>query len=227
MGSAFSLLAVLSTLLAIVFFDRRSRSSEHRLNSENGMLLATPVPFRFIDLPVELRLYIYTQVLVTEEPLRWIGPKYHTESRNGSLLARTVKVRDKLGATVTRNGLRATTATAILFTCKTICLEAIDLFYQNNVFEVSPTDFTTQPILRRQPLPYLVRRLRVQYRGVYDPSRVLPTDYTRRADVVISSCLQDVIDRCPNLTSLTIGGIPDPNEVDYASMVEDALGREY
>ena len=138
------------------------------------------------------------------------------------MLAGAVKVKDRLEATATRNGLRATKATAILFTCKTIYFEAIDLFHQNNVFEVPATNFNTQPILRRQPLPHLVRRLRVQYRGVYDPWRVLPMDYTNRVDAIIDSCLQNVMDRCSNLTSLTIGGIPDPGEVNNAWIVEES-----
>ena len=186
------------------------------------MLISPAVPFRFLDLPVELRFLIYSLLLFTEEPLRWIGPKYHPNYRNGSLLAGAAKVKSRLGATATRNGLRATTATAILFTCKTIYHEAIDLFYQNNVFEVSATELNTQHILRRQPLPHLVRRLRVQYRGVYESWRVRPKDYTNSVDAIISSCLQDVIDRCPNLTSLTIGGIPDPGEVNNAWIVEES-----
>lgn len=185
------------------------------------MLVTPPLAFRFLDLPVELRPLIYSQVLFTEEPLRWIGPKYHPESRSGSLLAGAVKVRDRLEATATRNGLRATTVTAILLTCKTIYLETINPFYQNNVFAVPATEFKDQPILRREPLPRLVRRLRVQYRGVYDPFRMLPMDYTNRVDAIIGSCLQDVMDRCPNLTSLTIDGIPDPGEVNNAWIVEE------
>ena len=222
MGSLCLLLIILSTFISIFFFSRQSRSSGNRFQWDNGMLVTPAVPFRFLDLPVELRFLIYSQLLFTEESLRWIGPKYHPGYRKGSLLASAVKVKARLGATATRNGLRATTATAILFTCKTIYFEAINLFYQNNVFEVPPTNFNTQPILRRQPLPRLVRHLRVQYRGVYEPWRMLPKDYTNSVDAIISSCLQDVIARCPNLTNLTIGGIPDPGEVNNAWIVEES-----
>ena len=222
MGSLCLLSILLSLFITVLFFIRQSRSSANRFQWENDMLITPAVPFRFLDLPVELRFSIYSLLLFTEEPLRWIGPKYHPDYRNGSLLAGAVKVKNRLGATATRNGLRVTTATAILFTCKAIYLEAINLFYQNNVFEIPPTNFNTQPILRRQPLPHLVRRLRVQYRGVYEPWRVLPKDYTNIVDAIISSCLLDVVDRCPNFTSLTIGGIPDPGEVNNAWIVEES-----
>ena len=222
MGSLFLLLVILSTSITILFFSRQARSSGNRFQRKNGMLVTPAVPFRFLDLPVELRFLIFSQLLITEKPLRWIGPNYHPDYRNGSLLAGAVKVKNSLGATATRNGLSATTATAILSTCKTIYLEAINFFYQNNVFAIPPTNFNTQPILRRQPLPHLVRHLQIQYRGVYEPWRVLPKDYTNRVDAIISPCLQDVIDRCPNLTSLTISGIPDPGEVNNAWIVEES-----
>ena len=221
MSSLFPLLTLLFTLFIIHFFNRQYRGSGNRFQSENGIHVTPPTAFRFLDLPVELRSLIYSQVLFTKEPLRWIGPKYHPEYRSGSLLAGVVKVKDRLEATATRKGLRANTATAILLTCKTVYLETINLFYQNNVFAVPATDFKSQPILRREPLPRLVRRLRMQYRGVYDPFRVLPMDYTNRVDVIIGLCLQDVMDRCPNLTSLTIDGIPDPGEVNTAWIVEE------
>ena len=149
MGSLCLLLIILPTFITLLFFSRQSRSCGKRFQWENGMLVTPAVPFRFLDLPVELRFLVYSQLLFTEEPLRWIGPKYHPDYMNDSLLAAAVKVKNTLRATATRNGLRATTATAILFTCKTIYLEAINLFYQNNVFEVPPTNFNTQPILRR------------------------------------------------------------------------------
>ena len=51
---------------------------------------------------------------------------------------------------------------------------------------------------------------------------MLPKDYINRVDAMLDYCLQDVIDRCPNLSSLTIGGIPDPGEVNNAWIVEES-----
>lgn len=182
------------------------------------------IPFRFLDLPPELRLAIYAQILVTGKPLHWIGwigPDLTSDKTIGSFFAGFLS--NLLGASREYKtgpirrcvGSYVSTTTALLFTCEKIYREAIELFYRNNIFVIRAMTTGFQPSLRHQPLLSLVRRLCIQYEGTYEPSALEANDFLDLVDASISSCLRDIIDTCPNLNSLTICGIPDPARVYY------------
>lgn len=183
--------------------------------------IETITPFRFLDLPPEIRLTIYLQTLFIDEPLHWIGPDITSDqtiySFLASFLSNVLSGRKNWPTAKKPPALSSyippTTKIALLFTCKTIYHEAIEMFYRNNVFLVRVMTVGFQPLLRHQPLLLLVQRLCIQYKGSYDP-RTDVFDYLDLLDTTTSLCLQDIIDSCPNLRSLTILGIPDPAQRD-------------
>lgn len=203
-----------------------SRSSGDVSELKTGTLAITP--FRFLDLPPELRLAIYPRILLTDEPLQWMGPYFTsdhaTRSRLAGFLPKMLGAMKERPVATTRHLMSsyvATTTTittmkaALLFTCKTIYREATELFYRDNIFVLRATTIGFQPILRHQPLLLLVQRLCIQYKGNDEPSTSTVSDYIHLVDAITSSCLQDIVDSCPNLRSLTVCGIPDSMQAAY------------
>lgn len=180
--------------------------------------IETITPFRILDLPPELRLIIYSETLSIDEPLHWIGPEVTSDQTNNWFLARFLSNvrsgRKEWPAAKTplalSSNVSTTTKIALLFTCKTIYREAIEMFYRNNIFVIGVMTVGFQPLLRHQPLLLLVQRLCIQYKKFYDPSVEDDESYLDLADKNTSLCLQDVTDSCPNLKSLTVLDIPNP-----------------
>ncbi len=71
------------------------------------------------------------------------------------------------------------------------------------------------PTVRQGLVLLHVQRLCIQYIETAEPSTLEENDLIDLVDASISSCLQNAIDCCPNLKSLTICDIPNPATVEY------------
>lgn len=195
-----------------------SRSSHITSDLETDTI-AIP-PNRLLSLPPELRLAIYAQTLLTDRPLHWIGLDPISDNRISLLFAgflpKLIGARTQRPTATTRRPVSsyASTTTALLFTCKTIYRDAIEFFYQNNTFVIQAMKIGFRPVLRQQPFLSLVQRLCIQFHDSIDLYNMNAKDFLDLADTSISSCLQNIIDNCPNLESLTICGIPHPGLMD-------------
>lgn len=218
-----------------------SRSSGNVSTPETEKL-ATP-PIRFLDLPLELRLAVYPQILFTDEPLHWIGPNTTPDNMMSSSLAGSLSellgVRKPRPAATTRNAVSShgttittTTTTALLFTCKKIYCETIEIFYRNNIFVIRAMTFGFQPNLRYQPRLLLIQHLWIQFEGTYERSALSPDDFLDLVDTTTSSCLADITENCPKLKGLTIRDVPDAEHVadvarhsrpDFTAKTDDYL----
>lgn len=178
------------------------------------MLAITPL--RFLDLPPELRLAIYAQTIFTDEPLHWIGSGSTTYNTIrpcfAAFLQNLLRTRKDSPTATTQRPVSSyvSTVIALLFTCKTIYREAIELFYQNNNFVIQAMTTGFQPVLRHQPFLSVAQRLCIRFHNTFDRHTMNGNDFLDLADASITSCLQNIIDNCPNLKSLTVCGIPRP-----------------
>ncbi len=194
-----------------------SRSS--RDASELKIEMQNIAPFRFLDLPSEIRLAVYRQILCTKQLLYWTEPNLTSDYTSCSFLAAYLPnflgARKEWPIAVSSYVATRTTRIALLFTCKTIYREAIELFYQHNFFVIRAMTIGFHPIVRQRLVLLHIQRLRIQYINTAEPSTLKENDLIDLVDATISSCLQNAIDCCPNLKSLTICDIPNPATVAY------------
>ena len=195
-----------------------SRSSGDVLKLKTETLAAKHCSF--LDLPPEVRLAIYHQTLLIGKPLQWRGPYPSSDHAMGSLLAgflpKWLAAREECPAAITQreeNSNFSTSTMSLLFTCRTVYHEAIELFYRNNIFMIWASTIGLRPFLRHQPLLLLVQRLRIECKA-YNRSLDFD-DYLDQVDAATSTCLRDVTECCPTLKSLTIYGIIDSQQMDW------------
>ena len=169
----------------------------------NQYLHSKDRPSPLLLLPAELRLEIYKHALTFSHSLRLQDQATKQSVSPIDLAVRRNAAKAKTACICRKqHWLSDQSCTALFRTCRTIYDEAIEIFYENNTFHFPALLNGIAPILTNNISSWLIQRASLDFS--YTVTYLWSRSVGPHVDPTIAQCIQQLMNACPTLKSLTL-----------------------